>query len=74
VRDVGLMPLAAELPEPEHARYEADLAREAERLRSNGMIRLGLGRRFTPFGRGGRLAYSDKAHRGKQIGRASGGL
>jgi ubiquinone/menaquinone biosynthesis C-methylase UbiE len=41
VRDFGLMPLAAELPEREHAYYEADLAREAERLCVNGMIRLG---------------------------------
>lgn len=41
VRDFGLMPLAAELPEREHAYYEADLAREADQLCLNGMIRLG---------------------------------
>ncbi|WP_437981677.1 class I SAM-dependent methyltransferase [Sorangium sp. So ce117] len=41
VRDFGLTPLAAELPESEHARYESDLAREAEQLCLNGVIRLG---------------------------------
>jgi ubiquinone/menaquinone biosynthesis C-methylase UbiE len=41
VRDFGLMPLAADLPESEHAHYESDLAREAEQLCLNGVIRLG---------------------------------
>jgi ubiquinone/menaquinone biosynthesis C-methylase UbiE len=41
VRDFGLMPFAAELPESEHAHYESDLAREAEQLCLNGVIRLG---------------------------------
>jgi len=41
VRDFGLVSLAAELSESEHAHYESDLAREAEQLRLNGVIRLG---------------------------------
>jgi hypothetical protein len=40
VRDFGLMPLAEALPEIERAHYEADLAREAEQLCMNGVIRL----------------------------------
>jgi ubiquinone/menaquinone biosynthesis C-methylase UbiE len=41
VRDFGLMPFADELPAIERAPYEADLAREAEQLCVNGVIRLG---------------------------------
>jgi ubiquinone/menaquinone biosynthesis C-methylase UbiE len=41
VRDFGLMPLAAELPESEHAAYESDLAHEAEQFCTDGVIRLG---------------------------------
>lgn len=41
VRDLGLVPLASELPEKEEAAWQADLARELEQLRTGDMIQLG---------------------------------
>lgn len=41
IHDLGLGQLARELLEPERAQYEADLAAEAEQLRTDGLIRLG---------------------------------
>lgn len=40
IRDFGLGRFADELPEHDRLRYEADLVREAEQLRRDGMIRL----------------------------------